>query len=294
MKLLAMRGISGSGKSTYVEDLKRQGWAVVSRDNIRETVFKDYESVDEDSVTAIQDNMINVLLKAGRNTVVDDTNIRVAYLKRFAKIAFENSADFDVVKIDCDVDEAIRRVKARAAAGGRDVPEAVIRKQAQALKSSRQVDLTEAYQQVWKPYVKPGKGHRCVLIDIDGTIAFNNGHRSFYEWDKVGDDEVVQVIADLVHTLWSAGLETVFMSGRDEVCRPQTEAWLDQHGIQWDNLFMRPEGDMRKDSIVKMELFDKYVRDWYDVEFVLDDRQQVVDAWRSIGLTCLQVAPGEF
>jgi len=65
-------------------------------------------------------------------------------------------------------------------------------------------------------------------------------------------------------------------------------------GVNFDELFMRPEGDMRPDNIVKAELFDTYVRDNYDVQFVIDDRDQVVDMWRRMGLACLQVAPGDF
>ena len=57
---------------------------------------------------------------------------------------------------------------------------------------------------------------------------------------------------------------------------------------------MRAEGDNRKDAIVKMELFNKYIRHHYNVRRVYDDRQQVVDMWRSLGLTVLQVAPGQF
>lgn len=290
MKLLAMRGISGSGKSTYVETLKNQGWAVVSRDAIRESVFKDYASVDEDAVTNIQDAMINALLKAGRNVVVDDTNIRIKYLKRFAGIAAKHNADFDVKQINCDVEEAIKRVKVRAMAGGRDVPESVIRKQAQGIKQS--VKLDELYIPQWQPYVKPG-GPKAILVDIDGTLAHNNGHRSFYEWDKVGDDEAVQVIVDLVKLLESE-FYTIIMSGRDGSCELQTIEWLIKHGIVWDRLYMRAAGDQRKDSIVKMELFDRHIRDNYDIEFVLDDRNQVVEAWRSVGLTVLQVAEGNF
>jgi hypothetical protein len=60
------------------------------------------------------------------------------------------------------------------------------------------------------------------------------------------------------------------------------------------HLYMRPEGDMRKDAIVKLEIFDNEIRDNYDVQFALDDRNQVVEAYRSIGLTVLQVADGEF
>lgn len=57
---------------------------------------------------------------------------------------------------------------------------------------------------------------------------------------------------------------------------------------------MRPEGDIRKDSIVKREIFENYIRDYYNIQFVLDDRNQVVEMWRSLGLKCLQVAEGDF
>jgi hypothetical protein len=58
---------------------------------------------------------------------------------------------------------------------------------------------------------------------------------------------------------------------------------------------MRPEGDNRKDSIVKRELFDTHVRNKFYIDFVLDDRDQVVDMWRNdLGLTCLQVDWGDF
>lgn len=57
---------------------------------------------------------------------------------------------------------------------------------------------------------------------------------------------------------------------------------------------MRPEGDERKDSIVKQEIYEKYIKDRYNVRFVLDDRNQVVDMWREVGLKVLQVAPGDF
>lgn len=43
----------------------------------------------------------------------------------------------------------------------------------------------------------------------------------------------------------------------------------------------------------KSELFDKHIRGRYFVDFVLDDRNQVVNFWRHIGLTCFQVAEGD-
>jgi hypothetical protein len=57
---------------------------------------------------------------------------------------------------------------------------------------------------------------------------------------------------------------------------------------------MRHTKDLRKDSIVKGEIYDSVIAPNYNVFFVLDDRNQVVDFWRSKGLTCFQVAPGDF
>lgn len=293
MKVLAMRGVSGSGKSTEARKLKAQGWAVVSRDDIRETVFKDYASVDENAVTEIQDATIAALLKAGRNVVIDDTNIRQAYLKRFAALAAKFHASFDVKQFDVDVNVAIGRVKDRVAAGGRNVPEEVIKKQAQSLKASK-LNMDDLYTPEFTEYVPDPELPRAIMVDVDGTIAHNNGHRSFYEYEKVGDDEEIEAVAEIVRKFFSDGWYVIIMSGRDDSSLMDTQKWMMKYDIPYDEMHMRKTGDQRKDSIVKIELFDEFVRDRFYVDFVLDDRQQVVDAWRSIGLRCLQVAPGDF
>jgi len=293
MKVLAMRGISGSGKSRAAAELKAQGWAVVSRDDIRETMFKDYASVDENAVTVIEDAAINALLTVGKNVVIDDTNIRQAYLKRFAAIAAKHNASFDVKQIDVELKVAQARVFERVALGGRDVPAAVIEKQAKSLKASK-LNLNDLYVPEFTPYVADESLPDAILVDVDGTVAKNNGHRGFYDYEKVGDDDVVQNVADVVNMYWSNAVNVIVMSGRDDSSAGATAEWFLKHKIPFDAMHMRKTGDQRKDSIVKIELFDEHVRDKYNVLFVLDDRQQVVDAWRSIGLTCLQVAPGDF
>ncbi len=53
---------------------------------------------------------------------------------------------------------------------------------------------------------------------------------------------------------------------------------------------MRRDKDNRKDSLVKEELYLEHVAGNYEVAFVVDDRNQVVAMWRSLGLSCFQVA----
>ena len=139
---------------------------------------------------------------------------------------------------------------------------------------------------------------RCILVDIDGTVA-DKGDRMPFAWHRVGEDSPKWPIIRLVNAMQTAGYVIVFFSGRDSVCRPETITWLNthfgwQHGTDYE-LFMRPGQDNRQDAIIKQELFQQYILGRYYVEFVVDDRQQVVDMWRrTLGLTCVQVDYGDF
>ncbi|GIM89705.1 phosphatase domain-containing protein [Paractinoplanes toevensis] len=135
---------------------------------------------------------------------------------------------------------------------------------------------------------------RAVLFDIDGTLALRTGDRSPYDWHRVGEDEPNPPVIELSRIVHAAGYRLILMSGRDEVCRQQTELWLDAQQVPFHELHMRPEKDNRKDSIVKEELYRKYVEGRRDVAFVVDDRNQVVRMWRELGLSCFQVAEGDF
>ena len=132
----------------------------------------------------------------------------------------------------------------------------------------------------------------AVLCDIDGTLAIK-GDRSPFDWKRVGDDTLNQTINRVLLALGHVN-EIIFMSGRDSICRPETQAWLEDNGWMHQKLYMRPAADNRKDSVIKRELYETHIRGSYDVLCVLDDRDQVVRMWRELGLTCLQVAYGDF
>lgn len=127
------------------------------------------------------------------------------------------------------------------------------------------------------------------MVDIDGTLAHMQD-RSPYDYSKVMSDTLDDVIADITRKYKTV----VVMSGRPESCREDTENWLRKHAVRFDKLFMRTTGDNRKDSIVKLELYKEHVEPNYNISFILDDRNQVVEMWRENGLKCLQVADGSF
>lgn len=132
----------------------------------------------------------------------------------------------------------------------------------------------------------------AIICDIDGTLS-ERGDRSPYNWSKVESDTVHKHIADML-SLYFSHTDIILVSGRDSVCYGDTLRWLNKNRIKFDGLYMRAVGDKRRDSIVKQEIYENHIKDKYNILFVLDDRDQVVKMWRSLGLKCLQVAEGNF
>lgn len=133
-----------------------------------------------------------------------------------------------------------------------------------------------------------------MMFDVDGTLALRVS-RAPFEWDKVSQDSPNQPVIEVMKALRMQGYQIIYVSGRPEKTRIDTEAWLLKHCGADGKLFMRPDGDNRKDSIVKREIFEIAIAPNYEVLSVFDDRSQVVEMWRhELGLTCFQVADGNF
>lgn len=144
----------------------------------------------------------------------------------------------------------------------------------------------------------------CVLFDIDGTIALIDHRRPLLDgnkpdWrsfnSKMGDDIPNHPVVDLYKTLWdSQKYQLILVSGRGEEHRGITEAWLTWNLIPFDRILMRSSNDFRPDSEIKQEILDQLRAEGNEISFVVDDRNSVVDMWRSNGILCLQCANGNF
>ena len=137
--------------------------------------------------------------------------------------------------------------------------------------------------------------NEIVLCDIDGTLALR-GDRAPHDHDSSMEDAVNWPVVHVCNALYAAGHAILLISGREEIYRAVTEYWLGTHGLLKYRLglIMRAEKDNRPDEIVKRELYEQKIQPHYQVGLVLDDRNKVVKMWRELGLTCLQVAEGDF
>lgn len=136
------------------------------------------------------------------------------------------------------------------------------------------------------------------VFDLDGTLA-NLEHRKHLldqkDWRgffaAVDGDEPIPKVFAVFHALMSAGHTIEIWSGRSDECRDLTRAWLIRHGVPESvPLIMRRAGDHRPDDLVKRE----FLRGCNEPDVIFDDRKRVVDMWRSYGITCFQVAEGDF
>lgn len=297
MTLTITRGLPGSGKTTtakaWVDEAPAER-ARVNRDDLRANMYGRTSGLtyaQEQTITRAQHAAVRALLEAGQSVIVDDTNLRLRHARAWADLAVATGHELLVVDLATDVDECIRRDAARDRVVGADVIRGMAARFPFPLPpvepSKRAADATPAF------YEPNESLPSAWLVDVDGTLALM-GDRSPYDTTRVGEDTANTVVADLAVTIRESGHELVVMSGRDEVCRPDTERWLEHNLGEYAELHMRAEGDRRADYVVKAELFDAHVRDRWNVVGVLDDRTQVVRMWRSIGLTCLQVADGDF
>ena len=133
----------------------------------------------------------------------------------------------------------------------------------------------------------------CIICDIDGTLSDSTNRRIFDD-SKVYEDKVIEPVADILRTYsnnnskhWDAKI--FVMSGRQDSCKDQTEKWLVDSHIPFDDIFMRKAGDFRDDREIKKELYEQHIKGRYRVLFVIDDRPKVCQMWIDNGLFVMNV-----
>ena len=273
-------GLPASGKSTWAKtkvDKSPNGIKRINKDELRAMLDNSYFSKgNEKFVLNMQDLIIKAALEEGKHVIVDNTHLAPQHEARIRELinglAVLEIVDFRHVTLETCIERDLKRFNS--------VGEKVIR------------DMYNQFiapPRIAKPAHTPDLPD-AVICDLDGTIALICD-RSPYDASRCEQDLVNEPVRSI---LQKSGHAIVFVSGREDKYKPQTLAWLKKHGISFDSLHMRKSGDMRKDSIVKKEIYHEFILDKYNVAFVLDDRDQVVGVWRDLGLTCLQVDYGDF
>jgi predicted kinase len=283
-KVIVLRGLPASGKSTWAKDFvdRNPGWLRINKDDLRLMMHNSKWTKDnEKQVLMMRDTMIIEALTQNYSVVVDDTNFASQHITNIQRFAEGFKAEFEVKDFDVPLAECLQRNRNRP----NQVPDKVI------------IDM-------YSKYVLPNKSKvlnnydypPAVVCDLDGTLAMHV-NRGPFEFDRCYEDSVNGSVLSCIRAMMQRADRIIFVSGREDSCRKETQRWLYHKCGFNDNeylLYMRPTGDNRKDSLVKEEIYKRDILPEYYVRFVLDDRQQVVDALREMGLQVWQVARGDF
>lgn len=299
-KIVILVGPQGSGKSTFAKYFLRteENWFRVSRDDFRLMQFSTDNLSEEDEalLTKLVDATISNLLLNKRNVIVDATHTRRDYLDQYIE-KFNHMADISFKLFDVEKEELERRVAARYKETGRNIPAKILDKfvsQFNHIKATYDFSTRKKVEKINAVRDQDATLPKAIICDLDGTLALLNGRNPF-DASTCEEDEPNVPVVNMVKNYKSLGYNIILASGRTDTYKPQTLAWLANHGIDFDHLYMRKEGDFRKDATIKRELFEANIEGKYTIELVLDDRNQVVDLWRNeLNLPCFQVFYGDF
>ena len=274
-KVLILQGLPASGKSNFAKELLLANpgrWVRTNKDLLREMAHASYWSKgNEQFILKLRDTAILMALEEGKHVVIDDTNFgkNIARIKELVQGRARVIVDDSFLKVP--VEECIRRDLLRPKSVGKDV---IMKMYNQFVRSQN------TFSTAYNPNLSD-----AIIVDMDGTLAII-GDRNPFDVSRCDLDLPNQPVLETVQK-WQDSKTIIVMSGRTDDGKAKTEAWLNQYGVKYQHIYMRKTGDMRKDSVIKQELYENFVKDKYNISFILDDRQQVVDMWRSLGFNSI-------
>ncbi|EKY19492.1 AAA family ATPase [Capnocytophaga sp. oral taxon 326] len=301
-KLLILVGAPGSGKSTFARYFLRteDNWIRVNRDDFRLMQFGDSLMIPfyEERISKMVEASVLTLLKSDTNVIIDATNTSLRTIEDMIH-TYTEYADISFKVFDLPVDELVKRCDKRYEETGKFISKSVVERNVANLKHTLEkfdfAPIPRKVQVATTSYATQDKNlPKAVICDLDGTLSLLNG-RDPYNAATCDNDLLNEPVAATLKMAKQQGYQVILLSGREDKFREPTVRFLDKHQIGYDLLLMRTSNDFRKDNIIKRELFEGEIQGKYFVEFLLDDRNQVVDMWRKdLHLPCFQVNYGDF
>jgi predicted kinase len=306
LNVIMTKGLPASGKSTWatLHVLHNPGWKRINRDDLRMMIDASlWTPENEKDIIAVRDTLIKKFLRMGRNVIIDDTNLRASNFTDVANVIESTGLAVELTEkaFPIDVQEAIARDYERKTG---HVGSDVIVRMWEKFKSNKDLMVERTKTFASRSFVRPfvpiaqNPNHpRAIICDLDGTLALI-GNRSPYDASVCDEvDTLNQPVADAVRIFSKSGYLVLFVSGRNELYRDPTNRFLLKHlpDVYGSQLFMRKNDDMRRDTIIKREIWDTHIAGNYNVLLAIDDRPSVVRMWRyEIGIPVFAVNDVEF
>lgn len=293
-KIILTQGIPASGKTSWAKKFVLESPLTRVRynwDDLRNSMGK-YWVPEREGLNFLQENrdfFMHYWMTKGWDIVVDNMNLNpkeIAYYQDL--IEAHNSNEFTQFKYELElkkffipVEECIRRDSQRENPIGEEVIKRI-------WKRYRDQIWSEQNRHVYDVINHTQDLPHCILVDIDGTIALNLSNRPYYGEgcaESIHKDIPIFPTISIVETYKN---EVIFFTGRDESLREETEKWIRNNiHIQDFKLVMRENFDYSVGSKCKVKLYNKYIKDKYNVDFFLEDSKEIADTFKDLGVYVL-------
>lgn len=290
-QIIVTVGVPASGKTTWAKNFVKENpsYIKIERDDFRYGM-KDISIGDkqfENFISDIQYKAIHYALNNKYNVIVSDTNCNLKYLKKLLE-EFKYKADITLKFFNTPIGTCYDRDENRERSVGKEVIDKMCRGYQEVFNEFETWNFPRK-EFIYSPTEYNKELRDCIIVDLDGTLAHANGKRGYYDWKNVGMDEVDKSIKGLILNYDMERI--IFLTGRSKECENETKDWLEKNfdSIPYDYiLLMRDSKDFRPSTIVKKELYENFVKDKFNVIFALDDKEDVCEMWRELGIKALQ------
>ena len=138
---------------------------------------------------------------------------------------------------------------------------------------------------------------KAIICDFDGTLSDykHREHLRTSDWNSYislsRKDTLIEQVNDILER-FKDSYTIIILSARGEKCRVETEEWLADKNVHYDELILKNDEDMRDDCLVKLDLLRDKILDRFDVYFALDDRSSVAELYRQNDIFVFQCGNG--
>jgi hypothetical protein len=139
---------------------------------------------------------------------------------------------------------------------------------------------------------------KAIIVDIDGCMlddreilkyipeniedreAWKVFHKNLWKCKPIG--YMFDIVNNYKHTV-------IFMTAREHLQSVRQMTHNSLCGVEKNYmLLMRPVHDLRDSDVVKKDLYNNYIKDNYIVEYAIDDNQENINMYQSLGIPTLQ------
>lgn len=273
-----LTGIAGSGKSTYAKQRAKDGFVIISRDDIRRDLLKEQDLSNywkagmdkflEEYITKIEHQSLALALSRGESVIIDNTNLNPFYVEQYLTIIRDMGlalTQIEVKTFEIPIEEAFSRISKRDSTPmGREVLENQLNRfqRGWALIPLWQKICQTKTRKKWyfpkfpvEPYSANKELPPAILCDLDGTLSHRAvlktpapHMRSYYDVVEYNTDTadpfLTPILTAFLNTEKSPRI--VFLTGRKSATYAETCEFLKRTFPQWEvhkdyDLFTRDE-----------------------------------------------------